>query len=89
LALARRDLAIRMGDSSARFWKAVGRSTNIGEPPRSGRCFRLSICDLVVADMGQARTALLSAQGAMKAGFGLTHTTIQIEDQNLRQPRAS
>ncbi len=42
-------------------------------------------CHLVVADMGQARATLLSAQEAMKAGFGLTHSTIQIEDQNLRE----
>ena len=33
LALARRDLAILMGDSSARFGNAVGRLTNIGQPP--------------------------------------------------------
>lgn len=33
LALARRDLAILMGDSSPRFGKAVGRLTNIGDPP--------------------------------------------------------
>jgi cobalt-zinc-cadmium efflux system protein len=36
-------------------------------------------CHLVVADMAQARVTLLSAQAAMKAGFGLTHATIQIE----------
>lgn len=33
LALARRDLAILMGDSSPRFGDAVGRLTNIGQPP--------------------------------------------------------
>lgn len=41
-------------------------------------------CHLVVSDMAQARAALVSAQEAMKADFGLTHTTIQIEDQRLR-----
>jgi cobalt-zinc-cadmium efflux system protein len=40
-------------------------------------------CHLVVADMGQARKILLSAQEAMKT-FGLTHVTIQVEDQGLR-----
>ena len=33
LALARRDLAILMGDSSAQFGNAIGRLTNIGQPP--------------------------------------------------------
>jgi cobalt-zinc-cadmium efflux system outer membrane protein len=33
LALARRDLAILMGDSSPHFGKALGRLTNIGQPP--------------------------------------------------------
>ncbi|MFK9681549.1 hypothetical protein ACJEMC_24365, partial [Escherichia coli] len=33
LALARRDLAILMGDSSPRFGKAVGRLATIGQPP--------------------------------------------------------
>ncbi len=42
-------------------------------------------CHLVVADMAQARAALLSAQQAMKAGFSLTHATIQIEDLKLRE----
>ncbi len=42
-------------------------------------------CHLVVADMAQARTTLLSANEAMKTGFGLTHATIQIEDQALRE----
>ena len=42
-------------------------------------------CHLVVASMDQARTTLLSANEAMKTGFGLTHATIQIEDQNLRE----
>ncbi|NMZ83725.1 cation diffusion facilitator family transporter [Pseudomonas mandelii] len=42
-------------------------------------------CHLVVADMAQARMTLISANEAMKTGFGLTHATIQIEDQNLRE----
>ncbi len=41
-------------------------------------------CHLVVADMAEARATLLGAQQAMKADFGLEHTTIQIEDQGLR-----
>ncbi|MBY0325187.1 MAG: cation diffusion facilitator family transporter [Reyranella sp.] len=42
-------------------------------------------CHLVVADLSQARATLVSAQEAMKAGFGLRHATIQVEDQNLRE----
>ncbi len=42
-------------------------------------------CHLVVADIGQAQAALLSAREAMKTGFGLSHTTIQIEDQKQRE----
>jgi cobalt-zinc-cadmium efflux system protein len=42
-------------------------------------------CHLVVDDMAQARTALVNAHEAMKREFGLTHTTIQIEDQALRE----
>jgi cobalt-zinc-cadmium efflux system protein len=42
-------------------------------------------CHLVVADMGRAQAALLGAQQVMRTGFGLTHTTIQIEDQSLRE----
>lgn len=41
-------------------------------------------CHLVIADMARARETLLAACEAMKAGFGLTHTTIQVEDQALR-----
>jgi cobalt-zinc-cadmium efflux system protein len=41
-------------------------------------------CHLVVADMTQARTALASAREAMKSDFDLAHTTIQVEDQALR-----
>lgn len=42
-------------------------------------------CHLVVAEISQARETLLSAQEAIKTGFGLTHMTIQVEDQNLRE----
>ena len=41
-------------------------------------------CHLVVADMARARDVLETAREAMKSGFGLDHTTIQIEDQALR-----
>lgn len=41
-------------------------------------------CHLVIADMAQAGKMLISANEAMKTGFGLNHATIQIEDQNLR-----
>lgn len=41
-------------------------------------------CHLVVSEMGQAHSALLGAQAAMKSSFGLTHTTIQVEAQDLR-----
>ena len=41
-------------------------------------------CHLVVADMTETRTILLTANEAMRTGFGLTHTTIQIEDESLR-----
>jgi len=41
-------------------------------------------CHLVVADMARARDTLAAAYEAMKTGFGLTHTTIQVEDQALR-----
>ncbi len=42
-------------------------------------------CHLVVGDMAQARPVLVNAHEAMKTEFGLTHTTIQIEDQALRE----
>jgi cobalt-zinc-cadmium efflux system protein len=42
-------------------------------------------CHLVVADMSQSRTILTDANELMRASFGLTHTTIQIEDQGLRE----
>jgi cobalt-zinc-cadmium efflux system protein len=41
-------------------------------------------CHLVVADMARAGATLEAARDAMKAGFGLDHTTIQVEDQALR-----
>lgn len=42
-------------------------------------------CHLVVADMVQSRTILTSANALMRESFGLNHTTIQIEDQALRE----
>jgi cobalt-zinc-cadmium efflux system protein len=42
-------------------------------------------CHLVVADMTQARGILTNANELMKTSFGLDHTTIQIEDQALRE----
>lgn len=39
---------------------------------------------LVVADMAAARETLARAEGVMRAEFGLTHTTLQIEDAALR-----
>ncbi|MBM3649908.1 MAG: cation transporter, partial [Alphaproteobacteria bacterium] len=41
-------------------------------------------CHLVIADMARARETLVAANDAMKSGFNLTHTTIQVEDQALR-----
>jgi cobalt-zinc-cadmium efflux system protein len=41
-------------------------------------------CHVVIADMTKARETLLAVNEAMKAKFDLTHTTIQIEDQALR-----
>ncbi|MDI1283375.1 MAG: cation diffusion facilitator family transporter [Reyranella sp.] len=40
-------------------------------------------CHLVVADLARAGPTLEAARDAMKSGFGLDHTTIQIEDQAL------
>lgn len=45
-------------------------------------------CHLVVSDMGRARGILESARAAMKSDFGLDHTTIQVEDQALRDQEA-
>lgn len=40
---------------------------------------------LVVTDMASARATLAAAQEAMKTGFGLTHVTLQIEDEDLEK----
>lgn len=42
-------------------------------------------CHLVVTDMAAARETLAAASDAMKSGFGIGHTTIQIEDPALRE----
>lgn len=42
-------------------------------------------CHLVVADMARAGATLAAANEAMKNDFGLTHTTIQIEDEAVRE----
>ncbi|GMV02492.1 MAG: cation diffusion facilitator family transporter [Burkholderiaceae bacterium] len=39
---------------------------------------------LVVTDMASARATLAAAQEAMRTGFGLTHVTIQLEDEALQ-----
>jgi len=41
-------------------------------------------CHVVIADMTRARDTLVQVNEAMKARFNLTHTTIQVEDQALR-----
>lgn len=41
-------------------------------------------CHVVIADMARARETLAQVNDAMQARFDLTHTTIQIEDQALR-----
>ncbi|MBX9843454.1 MAG: cation diffusion facilitator family transporter [Xanthobacteraceae bacterium] len=43
---------------------------------------------LVVTDTASARTILAAAQEALKTGFGLTHVTIQIEDEVLQGAEA-
>ena len=45
-------------------------------------------CHLVVDDLEARRNALIGAQKAMHDGFGITHTTIQIEDAALREAEA-
>jgi cobalt-zinc-cadmium efflux system protein len=45
-------------------------------------------CHLVIADMAKAGEALRAANEVMKTGFHLSHTTIQIEDQALRDAAA-
>lgn len=42
-------------------------------------------CHLVVDDIKTRRNTLIAAQKAMQEEFGITHTTIQIEDAALRQ----
>lgn len=41
-------------------------------------------CHLVVADMGRARDVTVAANELLKTDFGLEHTTIQVEDAELR-----
>lgn len=41
-------------------------------------------CHLVVADMARARETLAAAQVAMRETYGLSHSTIQVEDEALR-----
>lgn len=57
LALARRDLAILMGDSSPHFGNAVGRLSNIGEPP----AFR-SVLQAIEANPQLMRWTAVAAQ---------------------------
>ena len=45
-------------------------------------------CHVVIADMAKARDTLLAVNEAMKAKFNLIHTTVQIEDQALRDAEA-
>jgi len=42
-------------------------------------------CHLIVADMADARKTLVAVNDTMKASFGITHATIQIEDQALHE----
>jgi cobalt-zinc-cadmium efflux system protein len=42
-------------------------------------------CHLVVNDMADARRILAAARDLMKADFGIAHSTLQIEDEALRQ----
>ena len=42
-------------------------------------------CHLVVDDIEARRDTLIAAQNSMREGFGITHTTIQIEDAALRE----
>jgi cobalt-zinc-cadmium efflux system protein len=45
-------------------------------------------CHLVIAEMARAAETLRAANEAMKTGFNLAHTTIQIENQALRDSEA-
>jgi len=40
---------------------------------------------MVVTDLSSARATLAAAQAALKSGFGLSHVTIQIEDEESRK----
>lgn len=42
-------------------------------------------CHLVVVDEAEMRKVVVAATDAMKANFGITHATIQVEDQALRE----
>ncbi|WP_334151121.1 cation diffusion facilitator family transporter [Hyphomicrobium sp.] len=42
-------------------------------------------CHLVVNDTGASQSILAAAQDAMRSGFGLTHTTLQIEDAAIHE----
>ena len=42
-------------------------------------------CHLVVTNMADAPKTLVAAKSAMETTFDITHTTIQIEDQDLRK----
>lgn len=42
-------------------------------------------CHIVVRDMASARSVLVAANTALDEKFGLTHSTIQIEDRALRE----
>ncbi len=44
---------------------------------------------LVVTDMTAARATLIAAREMMQTGFGLAHSTIQIEDEALRKAEGS
>ena len=45
-------------------------------------------CHVVIDDMAQARATLVAVNGIVATRFGLTHTTIQVEDQALRDGEA-
>lgn len=42
-------------------------------------------CHLVISDMGRAKEILVAANNAMKTSFSLAHSTIQMEDDEIRQ----
>ena len=45
-------------------------------------------CHVVVDDMAEARATLVAVNEIVATRFGLTHTTIQVEDQALRDAEA-